>query len=70
MPEAYEDYLYCETYEPTPEEIQWYRNEEDFDMRIQLAYEYNITQDDLYPEDFKYIMEDVEAGMMEFLNDL
>lgn len=38
-----------------PEEIQWYRNEEDFDMRIQLEYEYNITEADLYPKDFKYI---------------
>ena len=49
-------YLACESRKPTSEEIEEYRNEKDLDKRLELAYEYQISKDDLYPEDYDEIL--------------
>jgi hypothetical protein len=49
-------YRICESRKPTQEEIEEYRNEKDLDKRLELAYEYQISKDDLYPEDYNEIL--------------
>lgn len=51
--------------EPTPEQIQEYKNEKDHDKRIDLAYGYLISSDDLYPEDLKEILADMNQALEE-----
>jgi len=65
-PETYEDYFddcMCEGYIATPDNIEQYRNEKDPEARIQFAYAYCIDQKDLYPEDYKAIIDDVCEAM-------
>jgi hypothetical protein len=46
----------CESPCPTLDEIHLYKNEQDVDKRLELAYEYKISEDDLYPEDYNEIL--------------
>lgn len=54
---------YCERRKPTPEEIEEYLNETDFDMRIELAYKYQITNEHLYLEDLEYILDEIDESL-------
>lgn len=56
-------HIVCKSPEPTKEEIEEYRNEKDHYKRLELAYEYRISSEDLYPEDLKEILDDVYMSM-------
>lgn len=49
----------------SPEQIQEYRNETNLEKRLELAYEYCIPINDLFPEDYKKIMADYYSAMEE-----
>jgi hypothetical protein len=48
---------------PTKVEVDRYRVELDRERRIQMAWKYQITSDDLYPEDLDEILKNVEEAM-------
>lgn len=50
----------------TSEEIEEYRNEQDHDKRINLVYQYQIAEKDLYPEDLQEILDDIKSAMDEY----
>jgi hypothetical protein len=49
-------HILCKVRPPTSEEISLYKNEKDPDKRLEMAYEYQISKDDLYPEDYDEIL--------------
>ena len=55
----------CKSRQPTPEEIQEYRNEMDHDKRIDLAYYYQISKEDLYEEDYHEIVDDMYKALQD-----
>lgn len=59
----------CEGRKPTIDEIAKYRNEKDPEYRLDLAYEFSISSEDLYPEDLKQIMDDINMGIQETVLD-
>ncbi len=60
--------ILCVNRKPTLEEIEEYKNEKDFDKRLELAYEYQISKDDLYPEDYNEILRDQFMAMQNIIN--
>lgn len=48
-------------------EVEEYRNEQDLEKRLNLAYEYQIGKDDLYVEDYNQIIDDMYRAMEEFI---
>lgn len=64
--ENLEDFFLCERRIATPDEIQEYLDETDFHKRIELAYAYQITRDDLYLEDLEYILADIDDTLHDF----
>jgi hypothetical protein len=56
---------YCYSRQPTEDEIREYREEMDHDKRLNLAYEYQISKEDLYEDDYREILEDMYRALEE-----
>ena len=57
--------LLADVRRPSQSEIDEYRNTTDASKRIELAYAYQISREDLFPEDLEEILKDLDKALNE-----